>query len=68
MAFVRANHGVNARYVNDLKDGGFTKLNASDVMDARNHGVTAQDVRDAKKYGASMSVRQIVRLKQAGAL
>ena len=35
-------------------------------LDARNHGVNASALREAKKYGANLTLRQIIRLKQAG--
>jgi beta-lactamase regulating signal transducer with metallopeptidase domain len=62
------NHGVQPDYVRAFKEAGYGSASLREVIEARNHGVRAEHLREAKNFGNSLSVRQIIRLKQAGVL
>ena len=62
------NHGITPAYVRALKEAGYGSASLREVIEARNHGVRPEHLREAKKLGSPLSLRQIIRLKQAGVL
>jgi hypothetical protein len=62
------NHGVQPDYVRAFKEAGYGSASLREVIEARNHGVRPEHLREAKNFGNSLSVRQVIRLKQAGVL
>lgn len=60
--------GVRPQFFQDLKDTGFGRLEIREIIEARNNGLRAGDLREARKYGPNLSLRQIIKLKQAGVL
>ncbi|MGJ5818971.1 M56 family metallopeptidase [Paludibaculum fermentans] len=60
--------GVRAQFFQDLKDTGFARLELREIIEARNNGLRAGDLREARKYGPNLSLRQIIKLKQAGVI
>lgn len=63
-----SNHGARADFFRALKDAGFVGADPKDILDARVHGVNASSLQEAKKYGSQLTLRQIIRLKQAGVI
>ena len=61
-------HGVRADYLEAIKDAGYGNVPLREIIEAHVHGVRAAHIREAKNFGKSLSLRQIIRLKQAGAL
>jgi beta-lactamase regulating signal transducer with metallopeptidase domain len=62
------NRGVPVQFFQALKDSGFGRAELRDIIDARLHGVRPEHLREAAKIGSSLTLRQIVRLKQAGVI
>jgi hypothetical protein len=62
------NHGVQPDYVRAFKEAGYGSASLREVIEARNHGVRPEHLREAKNFGNSLSLRQVIRLKQAGVL
>jgi predicted urease superfamily metal-dependent hydrolase len=60
--------GVQPDLFQGLKDSGFTHPDPQDVVMARMHGVGPENLRRAKEYGSSLTLKQIIRLKQAGVI
>ncbi|MGC4049279.1 MAG: M56 family metallopeptidase [Paludibaculum sp.] len=60
--------GVRAQFFQDLKETGFARLEIREIIEARNNGLRASDLREARKYGSNLSLRQIIKLKQAGVI
>jgi beta-lactamase regulating signal transducer with metallopeptidase domain len=61
-------HGGRLEFFQALRDAGFTKVEIREVIEASIHGIRASDIREAKQYGANLTLKQIIRLKQAGVL
>ena len=61
-------HGVNPDLLRGLKDEGFHDLEAGDVIALRDNGVEMRNLREARQYGSSLTIKQIIRLKQAGVI
>jgi beta-lactamase regulating signal transducer with metallopeptidase domain len=62
------NSGVRPALLAALRDAGFTHLDAREIIDAQNNGLGPKDLREARQYGSSLTLKQILRLKQAGVL
>jgi hypothetical protein len=62
------NNGVGLKLLAALRDAGFTHLDAREIIEAQQNGLTANDLQEAKHYGSSLTLKQILRLKQAGVL
>lgn len=60
--------GVTPEFFRDLKDTGFTRLEVREIIEAHNNGLRGRDLREARKYGSNLSLRQIIKLKQAGVI
>lgn len=63
-----ANHGARPAFFRALKDAGFVTADPKDILDALAHGVNAASLQEARKYGTQLTLRQIIRLKQAGVI
>ena len=61
-------HGIRADYLKAIKDAGYANSPLREIIEAHIHGVRAEHIREAKNFGKSLSLRQIIRLKQAGVL
>jgi hypothetical protein len=62
------NSGVRPALIASLKDAGFANLDAREIVEAQNNGLCADDLREARRYGTSLTLKQVLRLKQAGVL
>lgn len=62
------NSGVPVELFQAFKDAGWKSLAARDAIEAQNAGVRASSLREARQYGSSLTIKQIVRLKQAGVI
>jgi beta-lactamase regulating signal transducer with metallopeptidase domain len=63
-----ASQGVRSDLFCALKDAGFKQALPREIIDAKNQGLNPQHLREAEKYGNKLSLRQVVRLKQAGVI
>ncbi|HET8546925.1 MAG TPA: hypothetical protein VFL57_02935 [Bryobacteraceae bacterium] len=61
-------YGVSSDLFRGLKESGFTQPELRDVIQARMNGLRAEHLREAAKIGSSLTLRQIIRLKQAGVI
>lgn len=62
------NNGVKPSLVAALRDAGFKKLDVRDVIEANNYGLRPSDLNEALKYGSNLTLKQVIKLKQAGVL
>jgi hypothetical protein len=60
--------GVRQDLFRALKEAGFTNPDPGEIIEAAMSGVRASDLREAKRYGSSLTLKQIIRLKQAGVI
>jgi beta-lactamase regulating signal transducer with metallopeptidase domain len=60
--------GVSVDLFRGLKEYGLQNPSPSDIREARMHGVGLGSFREAKKYSSSLTLKQIIRLKQAGVI
>jgi beta-lactamase regulating signal transducer with metallopeptidase domain len=63
-----ANSGVRPELFRALKSYNFTNLEPRDIIELANNGVRESDLRAAKEYGPNLTLKQILRLKQAGVI
>ncbi len=63
-----ANQGMQLDLFRALKDSGMTNLDPREIVEAQNAGLSARDLREARQYGSSLTLKQIIKLKQAGVL
>jgi hypothetical protein len=63
-----ATQGVPPDLFCALKDAGFQQASTREIIDAKNQGLRPQHLREAGKFGSRLTLRQIVRLKQAGVI
>ena len=61
-------HGVPPELFCALKEAGFTQASAREIIDAKNQGLSPQHLHAAAKFGAKLTLRQVVKLKQAGVI
>jgi hypothetical protein len=61
-------HGVPIELFRALKDSGFQRAGAAEIVDAHIRGLGAGHLREARQYGPNLTLRQIMRMKQAGVL
>jgi beta-lactamase regulating signal transducer with metallopeptidase domain len=60
--------GVPTELFRALKDAGFLRAGAREIIDAYIQGLSAGHLREARQYGPNLTLRQIMRMKQAGVL
>ena len=60
--------GVSTELFRALKESGFIHADAREIIEAKVQGVGAGNLREARKYGPNLTLRQIIRMKQAGVL
>ena len=60
--------GVSIELFRALKESGFLHADAREIIEAKIQGVGAGHLREARKYGPNLTLRQIIRMKQAGVL
>jgi hypothetical protein len=63
-----AAQGVPADLFCALKDAGFKQASTREIIDAKNQGLRPQHLREAEKFGGNLTLRQVVKLKQAGVI
>lgn len=61
-------HGVSLDLFRALKDAGFAQAEPSEITEAQIHGLRASHLREARNYGPNLTLKQIIRLKQAGVI
>jgi hypothetical protein len=60
--------GVPIELFRALKDCGFLRAAPSEIIEAKVQGLDPGYLREARKYGPNLTLRQMVRMKQAGIL
>jgi len=60
--------GVPPELFRALKEAGLARAERREIIDAKIQGLRSADLREAKKYGSNLTLKQIVRLKQAGVI
>jgi len=61
-------HGVPPELFCALRDAGFTQASPREIVEAKNQGLRPQHLHEAAKFGAKLTLRQVVKLKQAGVI
>ena len=61
-------NGVRPELFQAFQEAGWKNLSVRDVVDAQQVGVHAGTLREARQYGSNLTLKQIVRLKQAGVI
>ncbi|MGH9720737.1 MAG: M56 family metallopeptidase [Bryobacteraceae bacterium] len=61
-------NGVRPELFRALKDYGLTQVTAREAIDAKNNGLKYSDVQEARNFGSKLTLKQILKLKQAGVL
>ncbi|HEY1494725.1 MAG TPA: M56 family metallopeptidase [Candidatus Solibacter sp.] len=62
------NQSVPVELFAALKEYGLTNPDPGEIREAKIHGVGPGSLREAKRYSASLTLKQIIRLKQAGVI
>jgi beta-lactamase regulating signal transducer with metallopeptidase domain len=60
-------NGVGVELFQAFRDAGWKELQVREAIDARNAGIEARNLAEARQYG-SLTLKQVIRLKQAGVL
>jgi beta-lactamase regulating signal transducer with metallopeptidase domain len=63
-----ANNGVQPQLFRALKEAGFAHVDPDEIINAQINGLRAENLREAKPYGSKLTLKQIIRLKQAGVI
>jgi hypothetical protein len=61
-------HGVRVELFAALKEYGLVHAEPSEIIEASQHGVGPGSLREATKYSTGLTLKQIIRLKQAGVI
>ena len=61
-------HGIRPDYFKALKESGFTNAEARDIIEAKIQGLSADNLKEARKFGDKLTLRQVIKLKQAGVI
>jgi beta-lactamase regulating signal transducer with metallopeptidase domain len=61
-------NGVSPALLTALRDAGFTRLDSREIVAAQNNGLCPRDLRVARRYSSSLTLQQVLKLKQAGVL
>ena len=51
-----------------LKDAGFRSADPREIVEAASAGLRESDLREARQFGSTLTLRQIIKLKQSGVL
>jgi beta-lactamase regulating signal transducer with metallopeptidase domain len=62
------NQGVPIELFRALKDYGLVHADPAEIREARSHGVGQGSLEEARKYSSTLTLKQIIRLKQAGVI
>ena len=62
------NQGVPVELFSALKEYGLLHADPAEIREARMHGVGPSSLREAKNYSSTLTLKQIIRLKQAGVI
>lgn len=61
-----ATQSVKPEYFRMLKECGWGKLSSRDIVEAKSQGVNRRDLQEAARYSSSLSIRQVIKMKNAG--
>jgi beta-lactamase regulating signal transducer with metallopeptidase domain len=62
------NNGVRFELIQAFHDAGWKELSHRDLVEAQRSGIHAGSLREARQFGSSLTLKQIIRLKQAGVI
>lgn len=61
------NHGVDAKFMQDMSENGWGKLSPRDLINLRNHGISGQYLRDLKAAGIKgLTLERAIELRNHG--
>lgn len=60
--------GVRPELLRSLKDAGFRNVEPREIIDLQNNGVGERNLQEARQYGSNLTLKQIIKLKQAGVI
>ena len=63
-----ANSGAKPELFRALKDYGFTRVELPELEEAIRYGLAERNLREARQYGTTLTLRQIIKLKNAGVI
>lgn len=63
-----AQGGVTGSYMREMKEAGFGNLTIDEIVEAAQGGVSGKDMKAAREYNPKLTLKQIIALKQGGAL
>jgi hypothetical protein len=63
-----AQFGMRVDLFRALKDSGLGNAAVGDILEAQTAGMSSRDLREAKQYGPNLTLKQIIKLKQAGVI
>lgn len=61
-------NGVRVELLRALKDAGFQGADPREIVELQQQGVGPRNLQEARQYGPNLTLRQIIRLKQAGVI
>jgi hypothetical protein len=61
-------NGVGAELFRAFKEFGFTGVTVAEAVEAKNVGLRSETLREARQYGSGLTLKQVIRLKQAGVI
>jgi beta-lactamase regulating signal transducer with metallopeptidase domain len=62
------NHGVRPELLRALKDANYKTAEPREIVELQDNGVGPRNLQEARQYGPNLTIKQVIRLKQAGVI
>jgi beta-lactamase regulating signal transducer with metallopeptidase domain len=62
------NHGVRPELLRALKDANYKTADPREIVELQDNGVGPRNLQEARQYGPNLTIKQVIRLKQAGVI
>ncbi|HKE27740.1 MAG TPA: M56 family metallopeptidase [Bryobacteraceae bacterium] len=62
------NHGVRPELLRALKDANYKTAEPREIVELQDNGVGPRSLQEARQYGPNLTIKQVIRLKQAGVI
>jgi beta-lactamase regulating signal transducer with metallopeptidase domain len=62
------NHGVRPELLRALKDANYKTAEPREIVELQDNGVGPHNLQEARQYGPNLTIKQVIRLKQAGVI
>ena len=62
------NHGVRPELLRALKDAYYKTAEPREIVELQDNGVGPRSLQEARQYGPNLTIKQVIRLKQAGVI